>query len=231
MSRQNRHRKERKEQELTQNSYHHVTGDNQHEQSAAYDVCTAPTDTQGHKRTTLHHCFQNKTLFHHKFKRETFFNAWRSPKKLNWSKNVLSQDCFSASELDVEKCSITLTCSAVTRVPSGMRVQTSDKKHHNNPHHSSPSVSSFHIEIHRTVLDRLYLLTSFRDSDHLFIYIYAFSRRFYSKRLSGYIWFFVSMCSLGIETHNLLRWQCNALPLSHRNHILHIHLHCSWISH
>ncbi len=87
--------KERKEQELTQNSYHHVTGDNQHEQSAAYDVVQLlqTHKTQAH---TLHHCFQNKTLFHHKFKRETFLMHDAHPKN-KLAKNVLSQD-VSASE-------------------------------------------------------------------------------------------------------------------------------------
>ncbi len=52
------------------------------------------------------------------------------------------------------------------------------------------------------------------------IYIYAFSRRFYPKRLtvhSGYT-FFLSVCAFpGIWTHDLLRCSRNALPLSHRN--------------
>ncbi len=76
-----------------------------------------------------------------------------------------------------------------------MRVQTSDKNisiihttpvqqlvlsHRNPPNCFRPSL----------IVDRA--------SDHLFIYIYAFSRRFYLKRISGYTCF-VSMCSLGIE--------------------------------
>ncbi len=43
---------------------------------------------------------------------------------------------------------------------------------------------------------------------YLNIYIYAFSRRFYSKRLtvhSGYILFFVSMC---------VSWELNPQPLA-----------------
>ncbi len=54
---------------------------------------------------------------------------------------------------------------------------------------------------------------------NFYTYIYAFSRRFYPKRLghSGYTCFFYHyVCSLGIEP-TLLHCQHNALPLSHRN--------------
>ncbi len=52
---------------------------------------------------------------------------------------------------------------------------------------------------------------------HLCIYIYAFSRRFYPKRLTNYIVYTFSLVSVfpGNRTHNLLRCWRNALPLRH----------------
>ncbi len=53
----------------------------------------------------------------------------------------------------------------------------------------------------------------------IYIYIYAFSRRFYPKRLtvhSGYTFFCQYVFSWN-RTHNLLRCWRNALSLSHRN--------------
>ncbi len=49
-------------------------------------------------------------------------------------------------------------------------------------------------------------------------YIYAFSRRFYPKRLTFRLYSFSSVCVFpGNWTHNLLHCYRNALPLSHRN--------------
>ncbi len=56
---------------------------------------------------------------------------------------------------------------------------------------------------------------------HFFLLLfYAFSRRFYPKRLtvhSGYNFKFKLCVFPGNWTHNLLCCWCNALPLSHRN--------------
>ncbi len=59
----------------------------------------------------------------------------------------------------------------------------------------------------------LFTLTFMSEIPIIVIYIYAFRRRFYPKRLtvhSGYAFSFVSMCSLGIEpTTFALLTQCS----------------------
>ncbi len=72
--------------------------------------------------------------------------------------------------------------------------------------------------------------TRYTQYVHTYIYIYAFSRRFYPKRLtSGYTFFCQYMCSLGIEptTFALLTHHSTTEPQEHYTHT-HIYTHNMW---
>ncbi len=61
--------------------------------------------------------------------------------------------------------------------------------------------------------------------DYLFTFFYAFSRRFYPKRLHSAfrLYIVLSVCVFpGNRTHNLCTANSNALPLSHRNTICYM---------